>query len=60
MCRLPVVSNMTIFVILIYDRKKHTAKINWKGTLWTGTRSMRVPMRSVEGNSETLLESYYS
>lgn len=25
---------------IVYDRKKHTAKINWKGTLWTDTRSV--------------------
>lgn len=48
---------------IVYDRKKHTAKINWKGTLWTGTRSMRVPMRSVEETQKpywtpTIVDTY--
>jgi hypothetical protein len=48
---------------IVYDRKKHTAEINWKGTLWTGTRSMRVPMRSVEETQKpywtpTIVDTY--
>lgn len=62
MCRLPVVSNMTIFVIL-YMTVRNTLQINWKGTLWTGTRSMRVPMRSVEETQKpywtpTIVDTY--
>lgn len=33
---------------IIYDRKKHTAKIDWYGTVWTGTRSIQPPMRIEE------------
>ena len=60
MCRLPVVGNMTIFVILYMTVENTLQKINWKGTLWTGTRSMRVPMRSVEETQKLLLDLYYS
>ncbi|MGR4838288.1 MULTISPECIES: BACON domain-containing protein [unclassified Bacteroides] len=38
---------------IVYDRKKHTAKINWTGTVWTRTtRSIQIPMRPVEETSK--------
>lgn len=44
---------------IVYDRKKHTAKINWKGTVWTGTVRYGFHEKC-RRDSETLLGSYSS